>query len=59
MDVYFSTVVRAAAPEQGGELVRLDWETKQVKAAVPIAATNPVLIDPNPRGNGRGGVALP
>ena len=55
MDVYFSTVVRSAPSDRGGELVWLDWETKRVKASVPIAATNPVLVDPNPRGNSRGG----
>ncbi len=55
MEVYFSTVVRPAASGQGGELVRLDWQTKEIKAALPIAATNPDLKDPNPRGNTRGG----
>jgi hypothetical protein len=55
MDVYFSTVVRTASPEQGGELVRLDWDTKRVRARVPVKPVDPVLDDPNPRGNSRGG----
>lgn len=55
MDVYFSTVVRTASPEHGGELVRLDWRSKQVLARVPVKPVDPVLHDPNPRGNTRGG----
>lgn len=55
LEIYFSTVVRSAPPDRGGELVRLDWESKQVKATVTIAPTNPDLPDPNPRGNTRGG----
>ena len=55
MDVYFSTVIRSAPTHRGGELVRLDWESKRVLAKTPIAPTNPTLVDPNPRGNTRGG----
>lgn len=55
MDVYFSTVTRGAPVEQGGSLVRLDWDTKQVLGQVPIAPTEPSVQDPNPRGGARGG----
>ena len=55
MIVYFTTVVRAAPPEDGGELVKLDWESKRVVARVPIVARNPAVNDPNPRGSTRGG----
>lgn len=53
--LYFSTVVRSALPARGGELVCLDWESKRVLGRVPIAALDPELHDPNPRGNTRGG----
>ena len=55
MIVYFSTVLRAAPVEQGGELVKLDWTRKQVVARVPVVPRDPPVIDPNPRGNSRGG----
>ncbi len=55
MQLYFSTVLRNAPPLDGGELVRLDWASKRVLARAPIAATNPLIDDPNPRGNTRGG----
>lgn len=55
MDVYFSTVVRGAPPERGGELVRVDWESKRVLGRVPIVPRDPWIDDPNPRGSSRGG----
>lgn len=56
MKVFFSTVVRSAPRERGGEFVQLDWESKTVEGKVPIFPTNPDLLhDPNPRGNTRGG----
>ncbi|MFG0320252.1 MAG: hypothetical protein ACF8XB_23465 [Planctomycetota bacterium JB042] len=55
MRVYFSTVIRSAPPLEGGELVALDWSTKEIVARVPIAPTDPDVDDPNPRGNTRGG----
>src|SRR5262245_13531574 len=55
MIVYFSTVVRAAPQEHGGELVKLDWDTKQVLACVPIVPTNPRVPDAHSRGTTRGG----
>jgi hypothetical protein len=55
MVVYFSTVVRAAPQLRGGEVVKLDWATKQVLARHPIVPDNPAVHDPNPRGSTRGG----
>lgn len=55
MKIFFGTVIRNAPVRDGGELVRLDWETKTIDAKVPIFPTNPDLDhDPNPRGNSRG-----
>ena len=53
--IYFTTVVRAAPQEQGGEIVRVDWQSKTVEARQSIYPTNPDITDPNPRGNTRGG----
>ena len=55
MQVYFTTVIRDAPPRQGGELVWVDWETKQVRRRVPMVATNPDLNDLNPGSSTRGG----
>jgi len=55
MDVYFSTVVRGAPIEKGGELVRLDWDTKRVLGRKAIVPRDPDVDDPNPRGSSRGG----
>jgi len=55
LDVYFTTVIRGAPVDHGGELVWLNWATKTVRKRVPIAPTNPSIVDPNPRGNSRGG----
>jgi hypothetical protein len=55
MDIYVGTVIRSADVSNGGELIRLDWKNKQIKARVPIFPCNPNLSnDPNPRGNTRG-----
>ena len=51
MDVFFTTIVRGADVEHGGELVALDWGSKKVRARVPILPENPSFVDPNPRGN--------
>ncbi len=53
--IYFTTVVRAASQELGGEIVRVDWQSKTVEARQWIYPTNPDMTDPNPRGNTRGG----
>lgn len=55
MELYFSTVVRGAPVEKAGELVWLDWSTKTIRGSVPIYPENPSFVDPNPRGNSRGG----
>jgi len=53
--IAFGTVVRTAPLEEGGELVVLNWETKEVEARTPIRPRNPIVEeDPNPRGNARG-----
>lgn len=55
MDIYFGTIVRAAAVAEGGSLCRLDWDSKTVVREVPIVPTDPRLDhDPNARGNVRG-----
>ena len=55
MKVAFSTVVRAAPLEAGGELVLVDWATQQVLGRRPIIARDPDVADTNPRGGPRGG----
>lgn len=55
MRAYFTTVVRTAPVEDGGELVCLDWPSGRVLNSVDIVPTDPLLNDPNPRGNTRGG----
>ncbi len=55
LDVYFSTVSRRADVREGGELVRLDWDTKRVVAKVPVFPSDPEVVDLNPRGGTRGG----
>lgn len=55
MKVLFTTVVRDASIEQGGEFVALDWETKKILSRLPIFPKDPAIDDPNPRGNARGG----
>lgn len=55
MRVYFTTVNRKAPLERGGELVALDWNSKRVLARAPIVPSDPDIVDPNPRGNTRGG----
>jgi hypothetical protein len=55
MRIYFSIVSRRVPHEQGGELVALDWDKKAVLARVPMLATDPDVIDLNPRGGARGG----
>src|ERR1700691_4371485 len=54
-EIFFSTVVRSAPTARGGELVRLDWDSKRVIAKTPITSSRPDVHDPNPRGNSRGG----
>jgi len=53
--IYFTTVVRAAPINIGGEIVKLDWEQKKVEQKRMLFPINPEIDDPNPRGNARGG----
>ena len=55
MQVYFTTVNRGATVERGGELIRLDWRSKRIEGATCIFPSYPEVVDPNPRGNSRGG----
>lgn len=55
MIVYFSTVVRKASLNRGGELVKLDWTTKKICRRAPMVPADPDVRDPNPRGSTRGG----
>lgn len=55
MEIYLSTVARTAPITEGGELIRFNWDTKHVEARTPIYPEHPVVDDPNPRGNTRGG----
>ncbi|MEX0885520.1 MAG: hypothetical protein WD009_03680 [Phycisphaeraceae bacterium] len=55
MHVYFTTVVRRVKPEQGGEIVCLDWDQKKVVARQPMLPTDPPVHHTNPRGGARGG----
>jgi hypothetical protein len=55
MRLYFTTVNRKAPLERGGEVVALDWASKRVLASAPLAPSDPDIVDPNPRGNTRGG----
>ncbi len=59
MIVYFDTVRRKRPVQEGGELVKLDWTAKRVLKAVPVYPSDPDIdIDPNPRGNSRGGKGI-
>lgn len=55
MTLYFSTVIRSAPPERGGQLVRLDWNDKVTTVIMPVQPAHQGIEDPNPRGNTRGG----
>src|SRR6185369_5756225 len=55
MRVFLSTVARGAPVEQGGELISVDWQKKQVLKRVSIFPTDPPVYDPNSRGSARGG----
>lgn len=53
--IVFGTVIRAAPIGEGGELVVLDWEEKEVLETVAVRPRNPTIgEDPDPRGNARG-----
>jgi len=59
MIVYFDTVRRKRPVREGGELVKVDWKTKEVLGTVPLYPVDPDIVDdPNPRGNSRGGKGI-
>src|SRR5208337_1118904 len=55
MIIYFSTVVRSAPLHLGGELVKLDWDRKEILGRTQIVPNDPMIHDLNPRGGTRGG----
>jgi len=55
MYVFFTTVVRGASVENGGEVVKLDWRQQKIVHRAPIVPIDPQIHDPNPRGSSRGG----
>jgi hypothetical protein len=56
MDIYFSTICRyPTITDQAGELVKLNWESKQVVRKVLIEQKTLKFEDTNPRGNSKGG----
>ena len=59
MLVYFDTVRRKRPVKNAGELIQLDWTTKNILKTVPIFPFDPDIDDdPNPRGNSRGGKGI-
>ncbi len=54
-EILFSTVFRYTPIDQAGELVKLDWDKKQVVNKTSVAPKTLQFVDPNPRGNSRGG----
>lgn len=55
MYIYFGTVNRSSPVKKGGEIVKLNWDTKKIEKTVPVFPQNPNMEnDPNPRGNTRG-----
>jgi hypothetical protein len=55
MRVFLSTVVRGAPAELGGELIAVDWNSRQILKRLPVFPSHPEVADPNSRGNARGG----
>jgi hypothetical protein len=59
MIIFFDTVKRKRPVKQGGELHKLDWQTKKVIQSIPLFPQDPdIEDDPNPRGNSRGGKGI-
>ncbi|MEX1075758.1 MAG: hypothetical protein WED27_04830 [Pirellulales bacterium] len=55
MRIVFSTVVRHAPIAAGGWARVAEWPSGRLLAERPVVPTDPSVIDPNPRGNSRGG----
>lgn len=55
MRLYVTTVNRKAPIERGGDALIVDFDSKRIVKRVPIVPRDPAVLDPNPRGNSRGG----
>jgi hypothetical protein len=55
MRIVFTTVVRHAPVAAGGWARVAEWPSGRLLAERPVAPTDPPVVDPNPRGNSRGG----
>lgn len=55
MLIHFTTIVRGVPHDQSGEVIALDWDSKRIIARRPLVATDPDVVDGNPRGGARGG----
>ena len=55
MNAYVTVVYKTAPIAEGGYLAKLDLDSKQIIAKVPIVPQGPMIPDPNPRGGTRGG----
>lgn len=53
--IYLSTVIRGAPLEEGGSIYKINWDSKEVLHERSIVPPAPQIVDPNPRGNTRGG----
>ncbi len=53
MQVFATTVVRTAPLDQGGSVLKIDWDRQVVEKAVPVPV--PIDPEPGPRGSRRGG----
>ncbi len=59
MIILFNTVRRKRPVREGGELIQLDWNRKQILKTLPLYPARPeIKKDPNPRGNTRGGKGI-
>lgn len=55
MRLVFTTVVRQAPVAAGGWARVAEWPSGRLVAERPVAPVDPPVVDPNPRGNSRGG----
>jgi hypothetical protein len=55
MRLVFTTVVRQAPVAAGGSVRMFEWPSGRLLAERAVAPVDPPVVDPNPRGNSRGG----
>lgn len=55
MRLIYTTVIRQAPVKYGGWVTALDYPSMLNKVSRRIVPSNPSVVDPNPRGNSRGG----